>query len=145
MSMDIQILFLLLSTEVQAQLTFASSDRMALPSAMVSNSTAKYLAFMSSSSLFALTQKGHRVQLKTTTYNRQVSISPLLLQGECSLSGYTVIGAYRIVPNIRIHFATHCLLIVLPCLSRSDCLFNGVRRGEICDCNRYLIDQAIRE
>jgi hypothetical protein len=52
--------------------TFPSSDRIALPSAMVSSSTARYLALMLSSSLLALTQKGQRVQLNTTTCKKKI-------------------------------------------------------------------------
>lgn len=51
--------------------TFASSDRIAFPSAMVSSSKARYSAFKLSNSLFALMQKGHRDQLKTTTWGKQ--------------------------------------------------------------------------
>ena len=40
---------------------------MALPSSMVSSSTAKYLAPVPSSNAFAFLQNGHLVQLKTTT------------------------------------------------------------------------------
>lgn len=108
---------------------------MALPSSMVSSSTAKYLAPVLSSNAFAFLQNGHRVQLKTTTCITGVT-------GEQSLGRYGIAeplhcpcksaevhgSAYSILFEVTVYFASDGSPVVVSSLDLGYALLQVIYR-----------------